>query len=362
MRIDQFLPTFTADDAIGNHVLRSREVLQQAGFESRIWAEEIFGQLHHQARSYLDYSSGADVLLYHASTHSGMAEFLLTRPEPLLVYYHNITPPEYFARWEPQAAMSMKAARVELRELGGVTQLAMAPSHYSEQELINVGYRATALTPLLIDFADYQRRPNSRAMTRLRKQRERGGAHWLFVGRLAPNKCQHDIIGAFAVYRQLFDPKARLTLIGGVTSDLYYRALRRLVVELEIEGNVEMLGSVPFDELLAYYRTCDVFVCLSEHEGFCVPIVEAMHFGLPVIGYSAAAVPEAIGDAGLLLRDKDPLMVACAVDRVLADAAVRSRLVKAGQSRVEQLSLPRTSRALLSSLSPFLAHEQAQRG
>jgi glycosyltransferase involved in cell wall biosynthesis len=291
-----------------------------------------------------------------------MAEFLLSRPEALLVYYHNITPPEYFARWEPQAAMSMKAARVELRQLAQVSQLAMAPSRFSEHELIDVGYRATALAPLLIDFDDYQQKPDGRVLNRLQKQRERGGAHWLFVGRLSPNKCQHDVIGAFAVYRELFDPKARLTLIGGVTSDLYYRALRRLIVELEIGGTVELLGSVPFDQLLAYYRTCDVFVCLSEHEGFCVPILEAMHFGIPVIGYAATAVPEAIDDAGLLLSDKDPLMVACAVDRVLSDRAVRSHLVQAGRSRVEQLTLPRTSQALLSSLSAFLAHEEARRG
>jgi glycosyltransferase involved in cell wall biosynthesis len=361
MRIDQFLPTFTNDDAIGNHVIRSRQVFRRAGFESHVWAEEIFGTLHHQARSYLEYSPGADVLLYHASTNSRMAEFLLNRPEPVLVYYHNITPLEFFARWEPQAAMSMKAARVELRQLAAIAQLGMAPSRYSECELIDVGYRATALTPLLIDFDRYQQSPNAKVMARL-KQRDRGGAHWLFVGRLAPNKCQHDVIGAFAVYRQFFDPKARLTLIGGVTSDLYYRALRRLVVELEVEGTVEILGSIPFDELLAYYRNCDVFVCLSEHEGFCVPIVEAMHFGIPVIGYSAAAVPETIGDAGLVLADRDPLMVACAVDRVLSDRAVSAHLVRAGQRRVDQLALPKSSEALLNTLSAFMVRQEAEHG
>jgi glycosyltransferase involved in cell wall biosynthesis len=286
-----------------------------------------------------------------------MAEFMLTREEPLLVYYHNITPAEFFARWEPEAAMSMEAARAELRDLARVSRLAMAPSRYSERELIDVGYRPTALTPLLIDFDDYQRRPNPKSLAILQKQRDRGGAHWLFVGRLAPNKCQHDVIGAFAVYRQLFDPKARLTLLGGVTSDLYYRALRRLVVEIEVEGTVEFLGSVPFDVMLAYYRMCDVFVCLSEHEGFCVPILEAMHFGMPVIGYEAAAVPETVGDAGLVLTDKDPLMVACAVDRVLSDRAVKADLVEAGHARVEQLALPKAREALLSTLSGFLARD-----
>jgi glycosyltransferase involved in cell wall biosynthesis len=359
MRIDQFLPTFTTDDAIGNHVLRSWQVLRGAGFESNIWAEDIVGSLHHQARSYLQYSRGADVLLYHASTHGQMVEFLLSRPEPLLVYYHNITPAAFFTRWEPKAALSMKAARAELRQLGPHTRLAMAPSRYSESELVDVGYQATTLTPLLINFDEYQRKPNAKALARLRKQRDAGGAHWLFVGRLSPNKCQHDLIGAFAAYRHFFDPRARLTLIGGVTSDLYYRALRRLIMELEVEGNVELLVSIPFDMLLAYYRTSDIFVCLSEHEGFCVPILEAMDFGIPVIGYAAAAVPETIGDAGLVLTDKDPLMVACAVDRVLSDRSLNAHIVEAGRNRVEQLALPTTSEALLGTLSSFLVRQEA---
>jgi glycosyltransferase involved in cell wall biosynthesis len=291
-----------------------------------------------------------------------MVQFLLTRPEPLIIYYHNITPARFFTRWEPVAAASMGSARAELRQLVPTTRLAMAPSHYSESELIDVGYRDTTVSPLLVDFDDYDKHANSKVLARLRRKQNLGGARWLFVGRVAPNKCQHDVIGAFAAYRHMFDPSARLALVGGVTSDLYYRSLRRLVAELGVETSVEILGPVSFDELLAHYRSSAVFVCLSEHEGFCVPILEAMHFGVPVIAYAAAAVPETVGNAGLMLPDKDPLVVASAVDRVLSDQSVRAELVRAGRARVKEFALPNTSQALLKTLSCFIAQHGVEHG
>jgi glycosyltransferase involved in cell wall biosynthesis len=190
-------------------------------------------------------------------------------------------------------------------------------------------------------------------LARLSRQRDAGGSRWLFVGRLAPNKCAHDVIGAFACYRQLFDPRARLALVGIPTSSHYLAALVRLVAELELGDAVELAGSVPFEELLAQFAMADVFVCLSEHEGYCVPVVEAMELGLPVVAYAAAAVPETVGDAALLLDDKDPLAVAVAVGDLLADPARLDALRSAGRARAEALSLPRSSARFLE-----LVHQQ----
>jgi glycosyltransferase involved in cell wall biosynthesis len=356
VRIDQFLPNFAPHDAIGNHVLQARHALRQAGFASDIWAEHLHDSLRHEARPYQAYpgcSAKADVLMYHASTHSQMAYFLAARPEPLVLDYHNITPSQFFARWEPVAATSMDRARDELRLLAPVTQLALADSAFNETELIDVGYRPTAVSPLLVDFGQYQSPPDPRALTRLERRRAGGGAWWLFVGRLAPNKCQHDVIGAFAAYRHLFDARARLTLVGGVTSRLYFRSLQRLVGELGLDESVELVDSVPFGELLTYYQVADVFVCLSEHEGFCIPIMEAMHFGVPVVAFAAAAVPDTVGGAGVLLDDKDPVMVACAVDKVLSDKPLRVALAEAGRGRVENFSLDRTSKQMVETLAEF---------
>ena len=176
----------------------------------------------------------------------------------------------------------------------------------------------------------------------------------MFVGRVAANKCQHDIVAAFAAYRKLFDPKARLSIVGGRTLLLYARALERLAAELGVERAVDFTDNLTFSQLLAQYRSADVFVSLSEHEGFCVPLVEAMHFGVPTVAFASTAVPETAGDATLLLPDKDPLTVAVAVQRVLSDDVVRKALIEAGHRRVEHFSLVNNQRRLLEALEPRL--------
>ena len=185
--------------------------------------------------------------------------------------------------------------------------------------------------------------------------RKPAGPHWLFVGRVAANKCQHDIIAAFAAYRQLFDPKARLSIVGGRTLLLYARALERMAVELGVADAVDFTDNLKFSQLLAHYRAADLFVSLSEHEGFCVPLVEAMHFGVPTVAFASTAVPETVGDATLLLSDKDPVSVAVAAQRVLSDDVVRKALIEAGHRRVEHFSLVNNRRRLIEALEPRIA-------
>jgi glycosyltransferase involved in cell wall biosynthesis len=231
----------------------------------------------------------------------------------------------------------------------------LADSGYNAGELVECGYREAVVCPLLVDLDEYHRPPDRATLDRLRGRREHSGAHWLFVGRVAPNKCQHDVIGAFAVYRRVFDPGARLTLVGGATSPHYLRALERMVVELELGDSVEILSGLGGAELLAHWAVTDVFVCLSEHEGFCVPVLEAMELGVPVVAYAAAAVPETLGGAGVLLENKDPLAVAEAADKAVRPGPARERLVRAGRERAENFSLANTSKALLAGIEGYLA-------
>ena len=199
--------------------------------------------------------------------------------------------------------------------LAPFTEMSFADSSFNEAELLELGYGKTQVCPILVDLEEYHIPPDPRTLDWLQSRREHSGSQWLFVGRVAPNKCQHDIVAAFAVYRRVFEPDARLTLVGGATSPSYRHALDRLVHELGVAGNVDVVGSVSSGQLLAHWAVADVFVCLSEHEGFCVPVLEAMELGVPVVAYAATAVPETVGDAGLLLDDKDPLTVAMAVDQ-----------------------------------------------
>jgi glycosyltransferase involved in cell wall biosynthesis len=366
VRVDQLVPGFAQHDAISNHVLQVRRTLRGAGYESDIYGEWIDPRLAGEgARPFADCSAAPDrdrVLLYHESTHSPMATWLRDvagAGQLIATDYHNITPSRYFARWEPPAARSMDLARQEVELLASCTGLAVADSPYNEAELIDLGYSRTAVCPLLVDLEDYHREPDRKTLARLARQRQRGGRRWLFVGRVSPNKCQHDVIAAFAVYRRLFDPLARLTLVGGVTSPRYLRALQQMATQLELGDSVEFPEATPFSQLLAYFRASDVFVCLSEHEGFCVPILEAMELGLPVVAYRAAAVTDTVAAAGILLDDKDPLAVAVAVDDLLSDDPRRADLVEAGRSRAGDFSLARNSRQLLDTLTAWLSSVSA---
>jgi glycosyltransferase involved in cell wall biosynthesis len=360
MRVDQYLPGFAPFDAIGGHTLMARKVLREAGYESEIWAEHILPPLGSEARPYHEDTHRAGegrVLIFHTSTSSPMSAWIRARAdagELVLGDYHNITPGKYFERWEPAIAAVMHAARKELAMLAPHMAMSFADSAYNEAELKEAGYQNTLVCPILVDLEEYHRSPDPATLERLRRERERTGPHWLFVGRLAPNKCQHDVIGAFAAYRKFFDSKARLTLVGGGTSPHYMRALQLLVAELDLEGSVELLGGLGDAELLAHWAVADVFVCLSEHEGFNVPTLEAMELGIPVVAYNAGAVPETLGGAGILVDDKDPLVVAAAVDQACREGSLRDRMIEAGRERAADFDLSKTSKILLAGIEANL--------
>jgi glycosyltransferase involved in cell wall biosynthesis len=357
--VHQFLPVFAAGDAIGSHVLRIQQVLREAGYDSEIFADDIHPPVRHLARHYREFAfpvDGAPVwLLYHLSTGSPMAAWLGEAGVPIAVDYHNITPAEYFGRWMPEAGMAARAARAEMRMLAPHSRFALAHSTYSAEELTGDGYRDASVVPVLVDFSEYDAPADAAARARLGRLAERGGARWLCVGRLVPNKGQHDLIAAFAVYRKLFDGQARLAVVGDWTLPRYVGALDRLAAELGVAEAVEFPNLLTFPQLLAEYRAADVYVSLSRHEGFCVPVLEAMHFGVPVVALASTAVPETVGDGALLLDSQDPVVVACAVHRVLTDTPLRESLVTAGRGRVDYFSLENTRRRFLETISARLA-------
>jgi glycosyltransferase involved in cell wall biosynthesis len=168
-----------------------------------------------------------------------------------------------------------------------------------------------------------------------------GGTALLFVGKVSPHKAQHDLVKALAAYRQLYDPKARLRLVGGAISEDYRVAVERFADELGLLDAVEIAGSVTHEELIAYYAATDVFVCLSNHEGFCVPLLEAMYHRVPIVAHTSSAVPETVDGAGLVLPGKNPALVAAAIDRVVTDDQLRAALAQRASERVVSFSLER---------------------
>ena len=353
--VHQLVPSFAPRDAIGNHTLQVQDVLRGMGFDSEIYVGDARPEVAHLSKPYLDLGVVPDTwLLYQSSTGSKIAEWLLERPEPKLVNYHNITPAEAFAPWEPHVGVELSAGRRQLADLAPVTELAVADSSYNEQELLTLGYRKTAVVPILLDTATFEHAVDEGALERLRRQ-ARGGAAWLFVGRVAPNKCQHDLIKALAVYRRVFDPAARLRLVGGSSSHRYLTALQAYADELGLGDAVDFAGDVSDGVLAAHYRAADVYVSASEHEGFGVPLLEAMYHGVPVVAFATTAVPETVGDGGLCVADKAPLVLASAVHRVCGDASVHGALSRAGKRRASQFDLAENRRRFADAIASVVS-------
>ena len=341
MEIHQFLPSLVDHDAIGSHVRHLQQLITDMGIPSEIYAWEWRGE-RSRARDYRTFDPVPPPretwMLYHLSTATEVAPFVASRPERLAVNYHNITPAELFAPWEPTIGRIQEDAREQLRDLAPRTELAIGVSAYNEAELRSCGYGATTVAPILFDPEEFHREPDRKVAERLREAKARGGSDWLFVGRVAPHKCQHDVIKAFALYQRLYDPKARLHIVGGIASHLYWNVLHRYLDVLELHDSVTLTGTVGNGALGAYYRNADVFVCLSEHEGFGVPLLEALHNDVPVVAFDAAAVGETVGEGGILLADKSPGMVAAAVHRVVSDEAVSGAMRERGRQRLARFT------------------------
>jgi glycosyltransferase involved in cell wall biosynthesis len=338
--VHQLTPSFAPRDAIGNHILQVQSVLRDMGFASEIYVADAWREVEHLTKPFreLPASKGGDTwLLYHASTGSPIADFLRERPEPKLLDYHNITPASVFGPWEPHVGVELQAARRQLAELAAHTELAFADSSYNEAELIELGYRTAGVVPILLDTAQFDQPVDARLVARLRARTS--GARWLFVSRVAPNKAHHDLMKAFAVYRRVYDPGARLRIVGGSASHAYSTALEAFRSALQLEDAIDFTGNVSDSVKAAELEAADVFVSTSDHEGFGVTLLEAMHHGLPVVAYGSSAVPETMGDGGLCLPSKSPVTVAAAVHRVLTDAALRESLVAAGHRRVAHFDI-----------------------
>jgi glycosyltransferase involved in cell wall biosynthesis len=356
--IHQFVPTLAPRDAVGTHYLSVQDALRDAGYRSDIYAFEAKDDLRRHARPYRDFTggrSGEDTwILYHSSVGSPVGDFVLERSEPLLLDYHNITPASFFQAWEPSVVGVLQLGRRQLARLAPRAALGLADSSFNAQELRDLGAAATQVVPIMLDVATLDHVPDPAVNERIGKAKADGGTDWLFVGRIAPNKAQHDIVKAFAAYRRFHDPAARLHLVGGSSSHRYQTALQEFVAALGLQQSVDLTGPVSGAALSSYYEACDVFVVCSEHEGFLVPLLEAMHHRLPVVAFASSAIPETLGNAGLLLDTKDPVTVAAAVDRVVTDVPLRDAMVNAGIARLDEFDVARSRRKLLDALTPVV--------
>jgi len=347
--VHQIVPTLSPGDAVGGHTLAVRDALRAVGIRSEIFTDDVAPELRDQARPLAalpEPGTPGLALLYQCSIGNEVVDRLLARPEPLIVDYHNLTPVSQLLRWAPDMAHLVGWGRGQLGDLAANAVLGIGDSAFNAEELQAAGFPRTAVVPILLDVADLRHPHASRP--------DRPGRRWLFVGRLVPNKAQHDIVLTLAWYRSVHDPAAELRLVGGDAAPAYTSALRELITELSLDDAVHLVGGVDDATLTREYADADVFVCLSDHEGFCIPVLEAMANEVPVVAFASSALPETVGSGGLLLPTKDPATVAGAVHRLAKDATLQSAMVQRGTDRVARFDRSRTTPLLLEALRSVL--------
>jgi glycosyltransferase involved in cell wall biosynthesis len=356
--IHHFVPVLHRGDAVGRHTLRLREATRARGFRSDIFVDTADDDTAGETLPVLSYPETArpgDVVVYQFATASAMAPWLAGRSEVLVVNYHNVTPPELMAPWDNHLALGQLRAQGDLRLLAPRTALAVADSRYNEAHLAATGFAATAvISPsAALPAANGASVPPPASVPP-------HGARWLAIGRVSPNKGLESTIAALAVARAHGDPDATLLLIGKPATDSYDAALHRYVAELGLAAAVQFAGHASDATVASAYADADVLVVTSEHEGFCVPVVEAMGAGVPVVAFDQGAVPEVLGGAGVLVSDKDPYALAGAIAALLHDAPRRNALIEAGRRRLAALDLDSAADRFVDLLVPLAAPAPAR--
>ncbi|HMF94018.1 MAG TPA: glycosyltransferase [Vicinamibacterales bacterium] len=358
IRVHQVLATLGYGDAIGHEVLGIQRVLRAAGYQSEIFVETADYRLEPQTRDYrelVDFSHPDNLLLHHFSLGSKASRTAYALPDRMALIYHNITPPEYFIGVHRTLARQTFRGRRELRAYADRCDLAMGDSEFNRQDLETLGFPRTAVLPVVPDFSHLEREPNWLAAGEFDDQ----WTNIVFVGRMIANKKIEDLIRWFHAYHTVFNQRSRLLLIGAQTQfERYVASLHQLVATLGTP-HVHFIGHVTDEELVALYEVADLFLCASEHEGFCVPLVEAFYKQVPVLAYAATAVPSTMDGAGVLLEDRDPLHVARLMDAIVSDAALQDRIVEGQLAAVDRLRSKDFAGTLLAFVNEMLSKPRA---
>jgi L-malate glycosyltransferase len=353
MIVNQWVPAAHRGDAIGDSARRVREMLRRAGHQSDIYALTIDEVLRGDVLPFSDPGSRAgDITIFHFALPSAMTEAFRSLGGVRILQYHNITPAGFFAPYDPQLFRLAALGRQELASLAGQVDLALGDSEFNRLELEELGFVTTGVFPIAVDTERITRGPRLPALENILSD---GLINILFVGRIVPNKRIEDHIRLAEQYKRYIDSYYRFIFVGRYDGlPRYYNAIRAMILQYRMLPDRFLFpGAVTDGELAAYYRWADVYVSLSEHEGFCVPLVEAMAADVPVLAYAAGAVPETLGGAGLVFAPRDLEFAAEMVGSLVYDRDVRTDIIQGQRRRLADFALPRVESRLRDVLAEF---------
>ena len=354
MIINQWVPAVHRGDAIGDSARRVRGMLRAAGHGSDLFALTIDDDLRGDVRPFEDPEARrGDVTIFHFALPSPMTQAFASLGGARVLQYHNITPAAFFAPYDPGLFRLAALGRQELRTLAGGVDLALGDSEYNRQELDTLGFDRTGVFPIAVDTARITQPARRPALDRILDD---DFVNVLFVGRIAPNKKIEDFVKLAELYKRYVDDHARFIFVGRFdVVPRYYSMIRALMVELGfLNERFVFTGPIPDEELAVYYRHAAVYLSMSEHEGFCVPLVEAMAADVPVLAYAAGAVPDTLGGAGVQFAPKDLEVVAELLAALAFDDSLRAKVIAGQRRRLQDFGDARVTReltALLHTLS-----------
>ncbi len=354
MRIVQIMPTVSFGDAVSNDARAISKVISEMGYKTGIYAENVDPRVKssdiHRIEK-LPKLSDKDIVIFNHSTGTELCYDIPKLPGRKMMIYHNITPAHFFEPYSLTSAKLCKFGYDGTKFLHDKIDYVMADSAYNAQDLKDMGYACPMFVrPILVPFEDYDQKPDKATVEKYSD----GYTNIVFVGRIAPNKKQEDLIRAFAYYKKNINERSRLILVGSDRGmERYSRALKNYASALMVD-DVIFPGHIGFKEILAFYKVADVFLCMSEHEGFCVPLLEAMHFDVPIIAYGAAAIPDTLGGSGILTDTKDPIFTAMLIDRVVNDSVIKKQVIEGQRARLSDFSYENIRRRFVTGLKEFI--------
>lgn len=353
-RIIQLMPTLSYGDGVGNDALALDKILKEEGYSTKIYAENIDSRVKKgiaEKIGKMPKLNKKDVILYHLSTGTELNEKLKDYQGRKIVIYHNVTPAHFFRPYSNASVRLCEEGRKGIEYVKAAADYCLADSDYNKSELEECGYQCKIDTlPILIPFEDYEKQPDKEVINKYRD----GWTNIVFVGRVAPNKKQEDIIKTFYYYKKYINAKSRLFLVGSYSGmERYYNRLNKYAEELELE-DIYFTGHTRFEEILAYYRIADVFLCMSEHEGFCIPLVEAMYFKVPIVAYSYTGVKETLSYAGLRLEEKDCRAAAEMINLVVQNQKLRENVIAIQNKRLDDFAYEKVRKLFVDYLKGFL--------
>jgi len=346
VEIHQFATSLSYGDAISDEMLEIQKALRNKGYKSEIFIrfyDPRMAKFIRDFKKYEKFSSHRNVVIFHFSIGSPVSKMFFRIPDKKIMIYHNITPYKFFLGYHRILTRECYKGRLEIKLFADKVDLALGDSEFNRRELEKVGYPRTGVLPLLLNLSRFDQKENHV----IRSIFSNGKWTILFVGRIIPNKKFEDLIKVFYFYKKYFNQNSQLILAGDYRGMMRYSAaLQDLVGRLELT-DVHFPGHIEFSELISFFKLADVYVSMSEHEGFGVPILEAFYNKVPVVAFAAGAVEETMNNGGLLLHKKDLLRTASVLDKLSRDEIFRREIVSSQVEALKKYDRDNVTRILL---------------